>query len=98
MAYGTPNAEEHQEASDIALNRRNITLNIPTVNNVSAYKPTYGSNGQGGTYNTGNYGSIARINGSSIEQASGLLKKFEGFSSKTYWDVNAHRAGLVRIP
>ncbi|HHE3641772.1 TPA: integrating conjugative element protein [Pasteurella multocida] len=93
LAYGTPNAEEHQEASDIALNRRNITLNIPTVNNVSAYKPTYGSNGQGGTYNTGHYGSIAPINGSSIEQASGLLKKFEGFSSKTYWDVNAHRAG-----
>ncbi|WP_245872481.1 lysozyme [Avibacterium endocarditidis] len=28
-----------------------------------------------------------------MEQASGLLKTFEGYSSKAYWDVNAYRTG-----
>nr|WP_240761288.1 hypothetical protein [Pasteurella multocida] len=28
-----------------------------------------------------------------MEQATGLLRNFEGFSSKAYWDVNAYRTG-----
>lgn len=92
LAYGTPNPEDHMEAGNIDLPRRNITLDIPMVNNVTPYRPNNRGN-QGGNYSAGNYSSIAPINGSSIEQASGLLKKFEGFSDKAYWDVNAHRAG-----
>ncbi|MFZ7295500.1 integrating conjugative element protein [Avibacterium avium] len=92
LAYGTPNPEDHMEAGNIDLPRRNITLDIPMVNNVTPYRPNNRGN-QGGSYSAGNYSSIAPINGSSIEQASGLLKKFEGFSDKAYWDVNAHRAG-----
>lgn len=90
LAYGTPNMEDYQEANDINLSRKNITLSIPTINNITAYKPVYDSNTKTGK---GNYTSIGPINGSSLEQASGLLKKFEGFSNKPYWDVNAHRAG-----
>ncbi|PJG84819.1 integrating conjugative element protein [Conservatibacter flavescens] len=93
LAYGTPNIEDHMEASDIALARRNITLNVPIVNNVAAYKPTYSGSGQSGNINGGNYGTIAPINGSALEQASALLKNFEGFSNKAYWDVNAYRTG-----
>lgn len=93
LSYGAPSAEDNQEAGNIALNRRNITLSIPTVNNVAAYKPNGNSNGQWGSHSTGNYPSIAPINGSSLDQASGLLKQFEGFSNKAYWDVNAYRTG-----
>lgn len=41
----------------------------------------------------GSYASIGAISGTAMEQAQGLLRKFEGFSSSTYWDVNAYRTG-----
>ncbi len=28
-----------------------------------------------------------------MDQATGLLRNFEGFISKAQWDVNAHRVG-----
>jgi len=31
--------------------------------------------------------------GSSVDGAAALLRKFEGFRTSTYWDVNAHRVG-----
>ncbi|MDY4281316.1 MAG: integrating conjugative element protein [[Pasteurella] mairii] len=92
LAYGTPNAEEHMEVSDIALPRRNITLDIPTVSNIAPYRPPYNTGSQGGIY-SGSYNPIAPIKGSSLDQAAGLLRKFEGFISQADWDVNAHRVG-----
>ncbi|XYU82041.1 integrating conjugative element protein [Pasteurella multocida] len=38
LAYGTPNVEDHMEAGDIALPRRNIALDVPTVSNVAPYR------------------------------------------------------------
>lgn len=92
LAYGSPNAEEHMEASDISLPSRNIALDIPTVSNIAPYKPPYKPGSQGGIY-SGSYNPIAPIKGSSLDQATGLLRKFEGFISKADWDVNAHRVG-----
>ncbi|HDX1022598.1 TPA: integrating conjugative element protein [Pasteurella multocida] len=92
LAYGTPNAEDHMEAGDIALPRRNIALDIPIVNNVAPYRPPYNIGNKAGIY-SGSYNPIAPINGSSLDQATGLLRKFEGFISKADWDVNAHRVG-----
>ncbi|MFZ7172568.1 integrating conjugative element protein [Avibacterium volantium] len=92
LAYGTPNAEDHMEAGDIALPRRNIALDIPIVNNVAPYRPPYNTGNKAGIY-SGSYNPIAPINGSSLDQATGLLRKFEGFISKADWDVNAHRVG-----
>lgn len=92
LAYGTPNVEEHMEAGDIALPRRNIALDIPTVSNVAPYRPPYNTGSKAGIY-SGSYNPIAPINGSSFDQATGLLRTFEGFISKADWDVNAHRVG-----
>ncbi|HDX0980403.1 TPA: integrating conjugative element protein [Pasteurella multocida] len=92
LAYGTPNVEDHMEAGDIALPRRNIALDIPTVTNVAPYRPPYNTGSKAGIY-SGSYNPIAPINGSSLDQATGLLRKFEGFISKADWDVNAHRLG-----
>lgn len=92
LAYGSPNAEEHMEASDISLPSRNIALDIPTVSNTAPYRPSYNTGTQVGRY-SGSYNPIAPINGSSLDQATGLLRKFEGFISKADWDVNAHRVG-----
>lgn len=43
--------------------------------------------------NVGNYAQVAQVNGTAMEQATALLKGFEGFAAKAYYDVNAHRAG-----
>lgn len=89
LAYGTPNVEDHMEAGDIALPRRNIALDIPIVNNVVPYRPPYNASGN----YSGNYKPIAPINGSSLDQATSLLRKFEGFIGKAKWDMNAQRLG-----
>lgn len=89
LAYGTPNVEDHMEAGDIALPRRNIALDVPIVNNVVPYRPPYNASGN----YSGNYKPIAPINGSSLDQATSLLRKFEGFISKAKWDMNAQRLG-----
>lgn len=89
LAYGTPNVEDHMEAGDIALPRRNIALDVPIVNNVVPYRPPYNASGN----YSGNYKPIAPINGSSLDQATSLLRKFEGFIGKAKWDMNAQRLG-----
>lgn len=43
--------------------------------------------------NVGNYTQIAQVNGNAAEQATALLKQFEGYLSHGKWDVNANRAG-----
>lgn len=43
--------------------------------------------------NVGNYNQIAQVNGNAAEQATALLKQFEGYLSHGKWDVNANRAG-----
>jgi GH24 family phage-related lysozyme (muramidase) len=45
--------------------------------------PTMGAGGAAG----------AILSGNAIQQSVALLKKFEGFSPKAYWDVNAQRTG-----
>ncbi|MFZ7231129.1 integrating conjugative element protein, partial [Avibacterium avium] len=89
LAHGTPNVEDHMEAGDIALPRRNIALDVPIVNNVVPYRPPYNASGN----YSGNYKPIAPINGSSLDQATSLLRKFEGFIGKAKWDMNAQRLG-----
>ncbi|WP_419851728.1 integrating conjugative element protein [Actinobacillus pleuropneumoniae] len=53
----------------------------------------YGSFAANAAISTGVYSSITAISGTALEQATGLLKHFEGFSSTAYWDVNAYRTG-----
>lgn len=53
----------------------------------ASYAPTNPSSSSGA------YSPIGAISGTAMEQASGLLKTFEGYSSKAYWDVNAYRTG-----
>ncbi|MBF0786138.1 integrating conjugative element protein [Muribacter muris] len=43
--------------------------------------------------NVGNYTQIAQVNGNAAEQATALLKQFEGYLGQGKWDVNAYRAG-----
>ncbi|MFZ7240849.1 integrating conjugative element protein [Avibacterium avium] len=93
LVYGTPNTEDHIEASDISLPRHNIALDIPMTNNAISYRPSYNTGSRQGGGNSGNYKPITPISGSSFEQATGLLRKFEGFIGKADWDVNAHRLG-----
>ncbi|MFC1040781.1 integrating conjugative element protein [Pasteurella multocida] len=57
-----------------------------------SYRPG-ASNGSTGSSNGGSYSRISPISGTALNQATELLKKFEGFRDKAYFDVNAHRAG-----
>lgn len=88
------NAAELAEAENIDIPRNNVTLELPQLSNNLSYT---GSGGASGTGSTGrgnsSYSSIPAINGTALEQATGLLKNFEGFSGKAYWDVNAYRTG-----
>ncbi|GAB1672305.1 integrating conjugative element protein [Mannheimia haemolytica] len=43
--------------------------------------------------NVGSYTQIAQMNGNANEQATALIKQFEGYLSHGKWDVNANRAG-----
>ncbi|MDP8189060.1 integrating conjugative element protein [Pasteurella skyensis] len=53
----------------------------------------YGSFAANAANGSSSYSPIAAISGTALEQAKGLLKNFEGFNSKAYWDVNAYRTG-----
>lgn len=90
-------AEELQNAGDLPLQRDSIILSIPSGSNSIALKPNGGYSGSGSSSGGGTalnkYQSLPPISGSALEQATGLLKNFEGFSSKAYWDVNAYRTG-----
>ncbi|HDL6015149.1 TPA: integrating conjugative element protein [Mannheimia haemolytica] len=80
-----------ETGSNINLSRRNIALSIPNIPNVAALIPTLPNRGGSGV--GGNFPSLAQISGSTMDQATGLLRNFEGFISKAQWDVNAHHVG-----
>ena len=85
---------ETMNADDITIPHNNITLQLPQVSNSFSYTGTGGTSGTGsGQKGNAAYSSIPAINGTAFEQATGLLKKFEGFRHDAYWDVNANRAG-----
>lgn len=84
------------EADDVAIPRKNIQLSVPATSNNLSFQPTFNFSGTGTTgsgSSSGNYSPISAISGSAIEQATGLLKNFEGFKSTAYKDVNAFRTG-----
>lgn len=57
------------------------------------YKPGFGANKNVPAYGSTNSKSLEMIGNSTVERASSLLRKFEGYSDTAYWDVNAHRVG-----
>ncbi|WP_245853349.1 integrating conjugative element protein [Pasteurella oralis] len=69
-------------------------IKLPIPGSTGGLSGIYGkySPGSGGS-TAGSYKQIKPIAGSSLDQATGLLRSFEGFSSKAYWDVNAYRTG-----
>lgn len=87
--------------SNLAPVERYINMNVPTEESglngfYGSYNatPTPGGSGSGtGISGSGSYSSIPPLTGAAIDQATALLKNFEGFSSKAYWDVNAYRTG-----
>lgn len=92
LANGTnSNAAELADADNINIPRNNVTLEVPQMSNSLSYTGTGGTSGnsRGNT----SYSSVPAIKGTALDQATGLLKKFEGFSDKAYWDVNAYRTG-----
>lgn len=91
LENGNVAAADLESSGDINLYRKNIALGIPNIPNVAALIPNIPNRGSAG--NRGNFPSIAQINGSTMEQATGLLRNFEGFISKAQWDVNAQRVG-----
>ncbi|HDX1039605.1 TPA: integrating conjugative element protein [Pasteurella multocida] len=91
LEYGTPAPSDGEQENNISLPRKTITLGIPATSNVAPYIPNYTSNS--GTISNNTYTKIEAIKGSALEQATGLLRNFEGFSSNAYWDVNAYRTG-----
>lgn len=94
------NDVEMADADNLAIPRKNIVLPLPEKSNDLSFNPTFNvgsssnsSSGSGAGSSSGSYSTIGKISGSAIEQATGLLKNFEGFSNKAYWDVNAYRTG-----
>ena len=94
------NDVEMADADNLAIPRKNIVLPLPEKSNDLSFNPTFNvgsssnsSSGSGAGSSGGSYSTIGKISGSAIEQATGLLKNFEGFSNKAYWDVNAYRTG-----
>lgn len=63
------------------------------INNIYGSFNGSNNNSTGEISTVGNYTPIAPLNGSALDQATGLLRNFEGFSSTAYWDVNAYRTG-----
>ncbi|EOD4268380.1 tail tape measure protein, partial [Acinetobacter baumannii] len=57
------------------------------------YKPGFGANKDVPAYGSTNTNVLKMIGNDTVERASSLLRKFEGYSDTAYWDVNAHRVG-----
>ncbi|AIY36970.1 hypothetical protein BA71_02150 [Acinetobacter baumannii LAC-4] len=57
------------------------------------YKPGFGSNKNIPAYGSTNTKALEMIGNNTVERASSLLRKFEGYNDTAYWDVNAHRVG-----
>lgn len=92
LANGTnSNAAELADADNINIPRNNVTLEVPQMSNSLSYTGTGGTSGN--SRGNSSYSSVPAIKGTALDQATGLLKKFEGFSDKAYWDVNAYRSG-----
>ena len=91
------NDVEMADADNLAIPRKNIVLPLPEKSNDLSFNPTFNvgssSSGSGAGSSSGSYSTIGKISGSAIEQATGLLKNFEGFKSTAYKDVNAYRTG-----
>lgn len=88
--------------SNLAPVERYINMNVPTEESglngfYGSYNatPTPGGSGSGtGISGSGSYGSIPPLSGTASDQATALLKNFEGFRSSAYWDKNAYRTGF----
>lgn len=92
------NDVEMADADNLAIPRKNIVLPLPEKSNDLSFNPTFNvgsssNSGSGAGSSSGSYSTIGKISGSAIEQATGLLKNFEGFKSTAYKDVNAYRTG-----
>lgn len=70
-----------------------IYLPIPDSTGGLGHINGHYSAGTSASSNSGSYSRIGAIGGTALNQATSLLKHFEGFSANAYWDVNAHRAG-----
>lgn len=98
---------DNSNDGNFTVEESNITLPIPDKSGLSGLNGSWntpntpntprGGNNNGGSGlgggTAGNYSPIPAIKGSAQDQTTGLLRKFEGFSSKAYWDVNAYRTG-----
>ncbi|OOF74040.1 integrating conjugative element protein [Rodentibacter caecimuris] len=98
--YGTNNLD-NRNGQNFKAKDRQIVLPIPSgtsggLGNINGHYNGTASNTTGtgfGSIPSGSYNRVATITGSALEQATGLLKNFEGYRNTAYWDVNAHRAG-----
>lgn len=94
------NSIDNRNGHNFSAKDREIVLPIPNrssggLGNINGRYNGATSPSSSGIINTpsGNYNRIPAINGTAFEQATGLLRKFEGFINQAAWDVNAHRAG-----
>lgn len=92
LEYGTPSPADGEQENNISLPRKMITLGIPSTSNVAPFIPSLNTNSSSANLGS-SYSKINSISGTALQQATELLKHFEGFSSKAYWDVNAYRSG-----
>ncbi len=92
---------DNSNEGNFSIEDKQIKLPIPQISGLNglngAWTPqgTPGSSNGGGSGggSSGSYTTIPPISGSALDQTTGLLKQFEGFSNKAYWDVNAYRTG-----
>lgn len=83
------------EAENLAIPRKNIQFSVPATSNSLSFQPTFDFSSSTGSASgsVGKYSSVEQISGTAMDQATGLLKNFEGFKSTAYKDVNAYRTG-----
>lgn len=100
--FGTLEQAEDEDIKENAIYAEERHIILPISNftgGLSGINATYntaimtGSGTSGMVITGGNYAPLNAISGTSLEQATGLLRNFEGFSAKSYWDVNAYRTG-----
>lgn len=88
---------DNSNNGNFSIEDKQIKLPIPQKSSLNglngAWTPIPGGSGGNGGSSGGSYSSIPPISGSALDQTTGLLRQFEGFSGKAYWDVNAYRTG-----
>lgn len=94
------NSLDNRNGNNFKAKDRQIVLPIPDgstggLNGINGRYSGGAASGSSGTGSipSGNYNRVAAITGSALEQATGLLKNFEGYRNTAYLDVNAHRVG-----